>query len=137
MSSDEEDFTTRLPGPRRYGVVVKDWRSDELTRCLRYCDALNRFHRSPQGQGPMRGQFPRSRFLTDKSETSRRAVPGLPRGAYNPVWLETLSSTQLHDLRIKEVDYNFSHTQQLQQYVDIKKAYTDLIVLTSLLAPGT
>ena len=91
--------------------------SKELTYSMRVLDGLSHWQRSGEGQGSQRGQFPRIRFLTENTETNSRPVPGLPINAYNQNWLESLSGLKRRDLRIVEEPFDFSHTDEIMQYV--------------------
>ncbi|PIL34331.1 hypothetical protein GSI_03106 [Ganoderma sinense ZZ0214-1] len=105
MSSDEEDDSSVVV--KKYGVLKKAWRSDVLVKLLRILDALHRRHRK-EGQGSRQGQLPRTRYLTDKGDDTRRPCAGLPRSAYNVTWLATLTPIQLEDLRIDEREHDMT-----------------------------
>ena len=115
MSSDEEDVSNPLV--RRFGIIKREWMSQELTYSIRVLDGLSRWQRSQEGQGSQRGQFPRVRFLTENMETSSRPIPGLPINAYDQDWLQAISGLQRRDLRIVEEPFDFSHTEEIMQYV--------------------
>lgn len=115
MSSDEEDH---YRGTKHYRVLKKRWRAQELTPWLRVFDAAYRKDRSvpfEQGQGAM----PRLRY-TSNAETHRpvrNAVKGLPRNAYDPDWVASLSSYERGRLGMIDEIYNFQHTAEAWLYV--------------------
>lgn len=106
MSSDEEDSGSAY---RRYRVARKPWRHPQVTAFLRVLDAMHRRWRSRAGQGSLRGAPPRLRFESTDVSTESRPVPGLPRNAYDPDWLNSLTTVQREDLHIDEQLYDFSH----------------------------
>ena len=112
MSSDEEDVSSVVV--KKYKVLTKAWRSAELTKLFRILDALHRRHRK-EGQGPRQGQLPRTRYLTDKEDNTRRPSLGLPRNAYNATWLATLTPITLEDLHIDEREHDMACSQAIMK----------------------
>ena len=108
-----------------------------MTAFLRVLDALHRRWRSEDGQGSLRGAQPHFRYLTDEESTARRAVPGLPRNAYNATWLQDLGRVALADLNVQETIYDFSHTAHIETYVFLLDPRTHVLILccASITAP--
>ena len=111
MSSDEED---QFRGIRRYRVLPKSWRAPELQPWLRVFDAVHRKKRVAPFE-PGRGANPRLRFAagTEVPRQVRNVVKGLPKAAYNPAWLATLSVLERKRLKVREEEADFTHSAEM------------------------
>ena len=108
MSSDEE---SHFHGLRRYQILPKKWRAPQLSNWLRVFDAAYRKARS-QPFEPGQGAVPRVRILAgsqDTPYTARKVVKGLPKNAYDPSFLNSLSTFEYNRLRITK-PIEFAHT---------------------------
>ncbi|KAI0628161.1 hypothetical protein C8Q77DRAFT_1068583 [Trametes polyzona] len=115
MSSDEENDVGGTLW-KEYGVHRMPWRDKAVTHNLRVLDALRRRYRSEEGQGERRGARPRIRFLTDIPSKRTRAVPRLPRNAYDPQWLAGLNTLQRADLQHRQDNHDFSHDPEIMRF---------------------
>ena len=110
MSSDEEEIRS---GTVQYRILRKSWRAPALTPWLRAFDIIylhNRMDESTRGQGSL----PRARVSTDRVSESTRIVKDLPFDAYDPHWLDGLTSLRREQLKITEDEsYDFHHTPEI------------------------
>ncbi|KAI0822497.1 hypothetical protein BC628DRAFT_1327195 [Trametes gibbosa] len=111
MSSDEGEYVGEIL--LHYRIRRKPWRAAWVTQLLRLLDALSRRNRSTQGQGSLQGSRPRLRYISEDT-SSARAVPRLPRIAYDPVWLAEQRALQVRDLQIREEAYDISVSYNVQ-----------------------
>ncbi|OCH85279.1 hypothetical protein OBBRIDRAFT_740156 [Obba rivulosa] len=89
MSSDEseqEDKHNKV----HYHVLIKPWRSPQVTPWLRAFDAVYFRSRINSTGGNTRGAFPHMRMIGPRVSSARGAVPGLLLNAYSPSWLVQL-----------------------------------------------
>lgn len=114
MSSDESDHKK---GFAQYGVFKKEWRNPLITAWLRVFDSLYRRLRLNDVDKNSPGSQPHSRFYSVKTSKRRPPVKGLPKNAYCPTWLAALHPYDRKQLRVQEVDYDFSHDQTMLRYV--------------------
>ena len=101
MSSDET--TEDEDGTKQSRVLVKDWRSLELTHWLRQFDTI------PENEGS-RGRQPRFRFYSNKTQCNTKPKKGLPCNAYNTSWKDGLPAYEKAELSIDVREYEFSTT---------------------------
>lgn len=106
MSSDEEEYVGGVL--QHYRVSSLPWRYKLVTVLLRLLDALYRRYRSKIGQGSLHGARPHLRYLTDVISSNTRGVPGLPRNAYDPEWLDGLRPLQRQDLQVQDTVVDFA-----------------------------
>ncbi|KAI9059823.1 hypothetical protein FKP32DRAFT_1613968 [Trametes sanguinea] len=106
MSSDEGEYENNIL--QRYRIHNMPWRDPRVTSLMRLLDALRRRYRSEQGQGDLRGSKCRLRCLSDAQSERTRAVPGLPRDAYEANWLQEQHALAVRDLEIQDGLYDFS-----------------------------
>lgn len=115
MSSDESDFEGLVPGhndlPRHYRVLPSAWRAGIISRWLRVFDSVHMTCR--RNRADMRGALPRPRVYMDDCRQSKNTkwVPGLPKNAYEPTWLESLPDINL--VRPNKEIYDFGHHNDL------------------------
>ena len=118
MSSDEEEIEN---GTIQYNIVVKEWRSEELTPWLRVFDAASRMLRL-EPFPRRRGCHPRDRRSTDQTGSTSYGVVGLPTAAYRPEWLARLGAYRREQLRDTNEPYDFIHTASAMTYVFLVNA---------------
>ena len=109
VSSDESEKETRrtIDYPR----VYPRWRSRQLTNIMYKADAVAAANASvPIGKRKKAGTQLRSRPHSHKYNDTAPAPPGLPRNCYDAEWFLGLPSHIQKQLKVQEVDYNFSHT---------------------------
>ena len=107
MSSDEEDEGSPI---RRFRILTKKGRSEELTELLRLLDALCR-HRRDQYESM--GAQVHLRFLSKKVSSHAFLIKRLPRNAYESTWLEGLPNIQREELEVVQKEYDFSVNGEL------------------------
>jgi hypothetical protein len=108
MSSDESDHENRTP---HYHVLLKQWRSPILVPWLHHFDKLHlesRFAFIAQGR---RGCPPHGRVRSIKTDPVTHVVHSLPKNAYNPSWLTSLSENELELLQPQD-EYDFLHNNR-------------------------
>lgn len=110
MSSDESDHENGLS---QYRILVKPWRNPALAPWLRIFDALHRRSRFRPVARATKGAQPHLRVVSSKQDTSRAAVPQLPRNAYSPTWHANLPAYDARKLQVKDADYDFSHSSAI------------------------
>ena len=99
MSSDET--TDGEDEDKQSRVLVKDWRSLELTHWVR------RFDRAPNDY-ERRGRRPRFRFYSAKVERNSRPQTGLPTNAYDSEWKNSMSPLEKRALAIDSKEFPFT-----------------------------
>ncbi|KAI0740263.1 hypothetical protein C8Q76DRAFT_609568 [Earliella scabrosa] len=117
MSSDESEREGVKPKYRRARL---EWRNPLLDDWLDTIDIFVRAKHFKEDGSSTAGAHVHNRADTPRAVSSRPAVPGLPRAAYNPQWLETLSDYQLELLGPIDTAYSFKHEAEIVQYVSFR-----------------
>jgi hypothetical protein len=113
MSGDETDHCGIRPirGQRKFFVIRPEWRSKDVTKWLRAIDKVYVYHRFSKDGRASRGNWVRQRIDSGRLDSTRRAVPGLPKNFYDATWLESLSNAARVELRIQpEISLRYSPT---------------------------
>ena len=116
MSSDEEEHNGVRPIYRR---VTQPWRNPILVEWFRVIDIFVRAsHFGPDGASRP-GAHLHAREVLPTSTSTRAYVSGLPRSAYDPSWLTTLSEFELDAVSLMEKPYSFRHEEEIYKRVYI------------------
>lgn len=90
QSSDDSDGG-------EFTVSYLDWRSDQVTQLLDFCDENRTLTTESGNRRP--GTVPRERIREDNPRPSRRGPKiGLPRNFYNDLWYASLGTTAREDV---------------------------------------
>jgi hypothetical protein len=110
MSGDETDHRTQDHlGSRQYAIISPEWRDQQVTKWLHTLDKLYIASRFQQDGRATKGNWPRIRLLTKRTNKNSAVVPGLPRNFYSTAFLSGLDEEAEKELEIQPaVDMQFT-----------------------------
>lgn len=117
MSSDESEAEDVDEDHHiQYHILAPLWRARHLSGWLRMFDSIHNILKRSGSVLASGGTFPHHRKVGQRRSTNYKFVPGLPINVYDRGWMVD-DARRRYDLRPSAEEYDFSHDDDLVEYV--------------------